>query len=100
LNSKIGAPNKNIIKAEVWFTTLMEIKLMSKNKPPVSDSEIRMLQAYLDQIVSIENKCKDDFSYTEWYLEEKYSEDEVNAIINFFRENGVKCDCGILKKFN
>lgn len=57
-----------------------------------------MLQTYLEQIVSIENKRKDDFSYTEWYLKEKYSENEVYAIINFFKGSRVKCDCDVIKK--
>jgi len=59
-----------------------------------------LLQAYLEQIVSIENICKDDFTHTEWYLMEKYSEEEVSAIINFFKERGMKCDCDLVKKFN
>lgn len=73
---------------------------MRKNKQPVSEDDIMLLQTYLEKVVSIENKCKDDFSHTEWYLLEKYSQDEVNAIINFFKENGVKCDCDIVNKFN
>jgi hypothetical protein len=73
---------------------------MSKNKQPVSNQDIILLQAYLEQVVSIENKCKDDFSHTEWYLMEKYSEEEVSAIINFFKEKGIKCDCDLVKKFN
>jgi hypothetical protein len=31
---------------------------------------------------------------------EKYSEEEVSAIINFFKEKGIKCDCDLVKKFN
>ncbi|MDZ7764773.1 MAG: hypothetical protein U5K00_10135 [Melioribacteraceae bacterium] len=73
---------------------------MNKNNQPVSNNDILMLQAYLEQVVSIENKCKDDFSHTEWYLLEKYSEEEVNAIINFFKEKGAKCDCDLVKRFN
>lgn len=73
---------------------------MNKNKQPVSKENIMLLQAYLEQVVSIENKCKDDFAHTEWYLLEKYSEAEVNAIINFFKEKGIKCDCDLVKKFN
>lgn len=73
---------------------------MSKNKQPVSEHDIILLQAYLEHVVSIENKCKDDFSHTEWYLMEKYSEEEVRIIINFFKEKGVKCDCDLVKKFN
>lgn len=74
--------------------------IMNKNNQLVSKHNIMLLQAYLENVVSIENKCKDDFSHTEWYLLEKYNEDEVNAIINFFKENGVKCDCDIVKKFS
>ena len=73
---------------------------MNKNKQPVSRENIMLLQAYLEQVVSIENKCKDDFSHTEWYLMEKYSEEEVSAIINFFKERGMKCDCDLVKNFN
>lgn len=73
---------------------------MNKNKQPVSNQDIILLQAYLEQVVSIENKCKNDFSHTEWYLQEKYSDEEVNAIISFFKEKGIKCDCDLVKKFN
>lgn len=73
---------------------------MNKNNQPVSKNDIMMLQAYLEQVVSIENKCKDDFSHTEWYLLEKYSDEEVSAIIKFFKEKGAKCDCDLVKRFN
>ncbi len=72
---------------------------MDKNKQPVSKNDIIMLQAYLEQIVSIENKCKENFAHTEWYLQEKYSDDEVNTIINFFKVSGAQCDCDLVKKF-
>lgn len=71
---------------------------MMKNEQPVSINEIVMLQAYLEHVVSIENKCKDDFSHTEWYLREKYPKEKVKAIINYFEENGFKCDCDLVKK--
>lgn len=73
---------------------------MNKDKQPVSKNDILLLQAYLEQVVSIENKCKDDFSHTEWYLQEKYSKEEVTSIINFFMQNGVKCDCDLVNKYN
>lgn len=73
---------------------------MNNNKQPVSNNDIMLLQAYLKHVVSLENKCKDDFSHTEWYLQEKYSKEEVTAIINFFMQNGVKCDCDLVNKYN
>lgn len=73
---------------------------MNKIKQPVSNHDMIFLQAYLEQVVSIENNCKDDFSFTEWYLHEKYSENEVTAIIKFFKESGFNCDCDLVNKID
>lgn len=73
---------------------------MINKKLPIPIYQFAMLQAYLYEVFSTEKKCESNFKYTEWYLKEKFSENEITNIIQFFKDNGLNCDCGILKKID
>ena len=73
---------------------------MIKQELPIPIYRLAMLQAYLYEIFGSEKKCAKNFKYTEWYLIENYSEEKVKEIIKFFKEEGLNCDCGILKKID
>lgn len=64
----------------------------------IRENDFILLQAYLQEIFSIENTCKDNFTRTQWYLNEKYSENEVTEIIKEFMRNDIKCDCNLINK--
>ena len=71
---------------------------MKKSDLPIPVQKLVLLQAYLFEIFSFENKCKKNFKNTRWYLKEKYTEEEVNSIIDYFENIDLKCDCDIIKK--
>jgi|GEM_PF-1346606 hypothetical protein len=73
---------------------------MTKNDVPIPIYKLAFLQAYLYEIFSTEKKCEKNFKYTVWYLHENFSENEIDRIINFFNEQGINCDCGIIKKLD
>ena len=73
---------------------------MKKSDLPIPIHEIAFLQAYLYKMFSLEGRCKQNFERTEWHLKETHKEEEVKSIIDFFRSNGLKCDCDIIRKFN
>lgn len=60
--------------------------------------ELSFLRAYLYKTFSLENRCEDDFERTVRYLGERYSDEEVDLIIDYFKEIGIKSDCDILHK--
>jgi len=67
---------------------------------PVPIYEIAFLQAYLYQIYTLESNCKKDFGNTLWYLNEKYTYEEVNSIMTYFKSHGFECDCDIINKLD
>lgn len=67
---------------------------------PIVIGEIALLQAYLYQIFTTQSDCKSSFTNTEMYLNDKYNSDEVNSILNYFKENGLQCDCDIIYKMD
>lgn len=71
---------------------------MKSVKIPIKENDLTFLQAYLYKTFSLENRCNDNFDYTEWYLKERYSQEEINAIVNFFKGKGINCDCDIINK--
>ncbi len=73
---------------------------MIKKSLPIPIYRIAMLQAYLYEIFSTEKKCEKNFKYTEWYLKDNFTEEEIVAVIKLFKDKGVHCDCGILKKLD
>lgn len=73
---------------------------MIKINPLVPENELVFLQAFLHKAFSIENRCNDNFENTVWYLGERYSDDEVDLIIDYFKERGIKSDCDIIKNHN
>jgi len=73
---------------------------MKKNELPIAIYQLALLQAYLYEIFSIDKKCEKNFKYTEWYLRDNFSAEEVDAIIKFFKDEGINCDCDILRKLD
>lgn len=71
---------------------------MIKNRVPFH--ELVLLQSYLQSIFSLSKKCDENFNYTKWYFNAKYTENEIREIINSFIENEIKNDCGVLKRLN
>jgi len=67
---------------------------------PMQIYELAFLQAFLYQIFTTESTCNKNFNNTEWYLNDKYTHAEVNSIINFFKNNGINCDCDIIYKID
>lgn len=57
---------------------------MKKSELPIPVHRLAYLQAYLYQIFELENNCKKNFDSTKWYLQEKHSDEEVKATIDFF----------------
>ena len=73
---------------------------MKISELPMPIYKLAFLQAYLYQIFSLEGTCKKNFEHTEWYLKDKLTENEVETIMDFFRSNGMTCDCDIINKMN
>jgi hypothetical protein len=48
----------------------------------------------------LESKCKKNFNNTIWFFKEKYSDEEVNLIIDFLKSKGLKCDCDVINKLD
>ena len=72
-----------------------------KNKIlPIQIQKLAFLQAYLYEVFNFENQCRNSFKNSEWYLKERYSEEEVESILEFFRSNNINCDCDIINKFD
>ncbi len=73
---------------------------MTKTEAPIPIHHLALLQAYLYEIFGGEKKCEKDFTYTRWYLKEKFLLKDIEMVIAFFKEKGIGCDCDILKKLN
>lgn len=73
---------------------------MAKLELPVPIHILAFLQAYLYEIFSAEKQCESNFKYTEWYFGENYSDKEVEVVIEFFKDFGVKCDCDVIRKLD
>lgn len=73
---------------------------MKNIKPPIQIQKLAFLQGYLYEVFSYEKKCNNSFENSEWYLKEKYSDEEVDSILDFFCSNNINCDCDIIKKFD
>jgi len=73
---------------------------MTKNELPVPIYRLALLQAYLYEIFTTEKRCEKDFRYTDWYLTQNFSKKEIEQIIQFFINEGIQCDCGVIKKLD
>lgn len=71
-----------------------------KKDLPIEIHQIAFLQAYLYQVFSDGKSCQKSFKYTQWYFKDKYDESSINDIIDFFRSEGVNCDCELINNFN
>jgi hypothetical protein len=69
-------------------------------KLPIPISEMAFLLAYLYEIFTLKEHCRQNFEQTEWHLKENHKEEKVKLVLDFFRSNGLKCDCDILHKFD
>jgi len=67
---------------------------------PMPIYQLALLQAYLYEVFTYENHCKNSFDNSEWYLGDKYNKEEVNSIFDFFRSKDINCDCDIINKFD
>lgn len=73
---------------------------MTKHRLPVPVYRIALLQAYLFEIFASNKKCEENFKYTEWYLTQNFSEEEIEKMLKFFNESELKCDCDIITKID
>ncbi len=73
---------------------------MKASELPIPIHEVAFLQAYLYEVFSIEDQCQQNFEKTEWHLKGTHKDEEVESIIQFFKSNGVNCDCDIIHKFD
>ena len=73
---------------------------MTKTEAPIPIHHLALLQAYLYEIFGGEKKCEKDFKYTKWYLEENFSKKTIEQIIKFFNQEGLNCDCDVIKKLD
>lgn len=70
---------------------------MTKIDIPIPIYKLALLQAYLYQIYSQVNACKENFENTEWYLNENFSTEDRKNIFQFFDRLGLKCDCDVMR---
>ncbi|MHB8871532.1 MAG: DUF2695 domain-containing protein [Candidatus Doudnabacteria bacterium] len=73
---------------------------MTEIKSRIPIHQLAFLQAYLYEIFSTEKKCEKDFRHTEWFLRENFPQDKIENIIEFFSQEGLSCDCDIIKKLD
>jgi len=73
---------------------------MKNSQLPIPLYEISFLQAYLYEFFSLEGECSKNFNHTTWHLKQKYNDEQIETVINFFRSRGITCDCDILHKFD
>lgn len=73
---------------------------MNNFKPPIPIYQLAFLQAYLYEIFTLKTKCEDSFKNTEWFLKENFTEEQISAVMNFFKERKYKCDCDILRNLD
>ena len=73
---------------------------MTKNELPIPVHKLALLQAYLYQIFSFEKHCENSFKNTEWYLKEKFTDAEIQDVLNLFSRLGLKCDCDVINKLD
>jgi hypothetical protein len=67
-------------------------------KDRFTDIDMALLQAYLHEMFTHQTSCKENFTYTEWYLEEKYSDSIKEQVLKKIKEAGINCDCGVVEK--
>ena len=73
---------------------------MSEKRDKFSLYDIALLQAYLLQVFEMEDRCRNSFKHTEWYLSEKYEESVRIEILDYLKSKGAACDCEVLSKIN
>lgn len=71
---------------------------MDVTKENINLANIAFLQAYLIEVFSYEQECEKNFKHTEWYLDQKYENEEKELYLRFIKERGATCDCDVIKK--
>jgi hypothetical protein len=68
---------------------------------PILLHQLALLQAYLYEIFDGEKqRCENNFKHTKWYLKDKHSEKTVEQIIAFFNQEGLCCDCDVIRRLD
>lgn len=73
---------------------------MTKVPLPIPIYKLALLQAYLYQAFTFEKHCENNFQNTKWYLNENFTQEEIQEILNFFNQIGLKCDCDVINNLN
>ncbi len=73
---------------------------MNNIELPVPIHEIAILQAYLFEVFTKAGGCANNFDHSKWHLRQSHTDKEIESIIEFFKNCGLKCDCDLIKKFD
>ncbi len=73
---------------------------MKSTNLPMQIHELAFLKAYLYELFTSANVCQNNFHHTNWYLKDKYSDDEIEKIKNHFILKNINCDCDIIFKLD
>lgn len=73
---------------------------MREKKLPILIHQLALLQAYLYEIFEAEKRCEKNFKHTKWYLKDKHSEKTIEKIVEFFNQEGLNCDCDVIRKLD
>lgn len=66
----------------------------------INPEDIALLQAYLVEVFSFEEGCRNNFKHTEWYLEQKLGKEKKEQYLDYIINSGAKCDCDVIKKID
>jgi hypothetical protein len=73
---------------------------MTKTKLAIPVYKLAFLQEYLYEIFTLKKTCENNSKHTKWYLKENISEKNIEKLFEFFKDNELNCDSGILKKLD
>ena len=73
---------------------------MTKTELAIPVFKLAFLQAYLYEIFTLKKTCENNFKHTQWYLDENFSEKNIEKLFEFFKNNELNNDCDILKKLD
>lgn len=73
---------------------------MDKTKTGFSVIDLALLKAYLLQVFANEQVCKQDMKHTLWYLSDRFNDATKEKILEYLKEQGISCDCGVIEKLH
>jgi len=73
---------------------------MTMLSPPIPIYQLALLQAYLYEVFTAEERCEENFTHSKWYLKKNFSKEKIEEIIKFFNNKGIKCDCDVIKQLD